>query len=501
MIKSGWLVRHVLAELPEPRGVLPLPADFRDDWARWLDRADIPVGTPFLISPEFEYDVALNAFFCCPSMVGSARTTQTGYAQDLGKFLTFLWTTRGGRSWRDATEADHTAYLYWRRFDPAGPRIGAQSWDREVAAVNRFYCWQVRAGNVAVNPIPQRQRRAAPIEAGGSRRGAKDTPATYSHGAGREKIEWFPAAAYRRWRDVGMRGYRADGLPDPRFRGRWAARNTTFCDLMVRTGLRLSEQAALTVFEIPLARDVAGYRRFWLPPAIAKGGSARWVYIPGPVIADLVCYATIDRAEVIAAARADGRYQRLRQPLVMEDPDRPVVTVAHPGGGGHRVKVSQLDPAQRCRLLVDGPDGLAPAAYWLCEHGLPVAVSTWKGLFAQANARCAAQGLQLHGHAHLLRHTFAVITLEQLQRGHIAALAELDAAQRGHYTRVFGDPLDWVRRRLGHRSVTTTMIYLHALAELEMETRLALVPDGWEHPGQIAPWERDQSMPVELDGV
>jgi integrase len=82
----------------------------------------------------------------------------------------------------------------------------------------------------------------------------------------------------------------------------------------------------------------------------------------------------------------------------------------------------------------------------------------------------------------MLRHTFAVVTLEQLQRGHIAALAELVPQQREHYTRIFGDPLDWVRRRLGHRSVVTTQIYLHALAELEMHTRMALVPDGWDDP-------------------
>ena len=54
--------------------------------------------------------------------------------------------------------------------------------------------------------------------------------------------------------------------------------------------------------------------------------------------------------------------------------------------------------------------------------------------------------------------------------------------QREHYTQIFGDPLDWVRRRLGHASVVTTQIYLHALAELEMQTRMALVPDGWDDP-------------------
>jgi hypothetical protein len=78
-----------------------------------------------------------------------------------------------------------------------------------------------------------------------------------------------------------------------------------------------------------------------------------------------------------------------------------------------------------------------------------------------------------------------VVTLEQLQRGHIIALAELSEEARGHYTRIFGDPLDWARRRLGHSSVITTQIYLHALAELEMHTRMALVPDDWEDPRDI----------------
>ena len=438
-----------------------------------------PPGTPFLLSPGLEYDVELNAFFRSVEMLASAWNTQAGYARDLAAFLSFLGSARGGRSWRDAAEADHTAYLIWRRRDERGPRVADSTWDREVAAVNRFYVWQVRAGNVRVNPIPQRDRRGG---TGNGRAAAGERgqlPATYSHGASRERVQWLPAVSYRRWRDVGVRGYTVDGLPDPRFRGRWAARNATFCDLMVRTGLRLSEQAGLSVFEVPSGRGAGGYQRFWLAPALAKGGSARWIYVPSSVIVDLAGYVEIDRAEVIAAARAQGRYARIRRALVIEDPARPDVVR---GVGGGQVKVAHLDLEQRGRLLVDGPDGLEPAALWLSELGLPVAVSTWKNLFREANQRCASRGAGVSAYPHLLRHTFAVITLEQLQRGHIAALGELSAAQRGHYTRVFGDPLDWVRRRLGHRSVLTTQIYLHALAELEMVTRMALVPDGWEDP-------------------
>jgi integrase len=250
---------------------------------------------------------------------------------------------------------------------------------------------------------------------------------------------------------------------------------------MVRTGLRLSEQASLTVFEVPLDRGLGGYQRFWLPTAIAKGRSARWVYVPESVVADLAGYAVLDRTDVIEQARAAGRYDQLRNPLVVPDADTPVA--AQSGSGVRtRVKVANLGPDERRRLLVDGPDGLEPAAFWLSEFGTPLAISTWKDLFATANKRCRRVGVPLTAHAHLLRHTFAVVTLEQLQRGHIAALAELNVEQRGHWTQIFGDPLDWVRRRLGHRSAVTTQIYLHALSELEMETRMALVPTDWEDP-------------------
>lgn len=245
---------------------------------------------------------------------------------------------------------------------------------------------------------------------------------------------------------------------------------------MVRTGLRLTEQASLTVFDIPHGGGL-GYRRFWLAPAVAKGGSARWVYVPSSVLADVKAYQQLDRADVVAAAQAAGRYQ-VQGGWVVEDPARPLAS----GPGGRAVKVAALDPEDRRRLFVDGPGGLEPAALWLSEAGEPITVSTWKSIFRGANTRCAAAGMELRAHPHLLRHTFAVVTLEQLQRGHISALAELSVEQRGHYTRIFGDPLDWVRRRLGHRSVLTTQIYLHALQELEMETRMGLVPDGWDDP-------------------
>jgi len=87
--------------------------------------------------------VALNSFFLSADMLCRAWNTRDGYARDLKAFLNFLWHNRNRTYWRDATSADHLAYLVWRHKDPAGPRIDDATWDREVTAVNRFYAWQV----------------------------------------------------------------------------------------------------------------------------------------------------------------------------------------------------------------------------------------------------------------------------------------------------------------------------------------------------------------------
>ena len=494
-------MHYTSRDVARPAEVLPWLRDLPEDLTPWLDGAGLPDGLPFLLSPRFGYDVVLNSYFHRADLIGAPWNSNANRARALAGFLNFLHRARGGKTWREAAEADHLAFHRWRRRDPAGPRVAGGTWSQEVSHVNQFFEWAVRQQQIGAVPIPQRLRRPAPLGTLQAARPEGMVPATYAHDEGGERIEWLPPASYRLWRDVGVRGYGPDGLPSGRFRGRWAARNAAFTDLMVRTGMRLSEQASLTVMEVPLQAGMGGYQRFWLPGAIAKYFSARWVYVPHSVVRDLTAYAQLDRDEVVADARAAGRYRRWRRPLVIDDlswPDRVQMT----GSAGCRtVNLRELGPAERRRLLVETTDGLEPAMFWLGEDGQPLAVSTWKSMFADASRRCQELGVALSCHAHLLRHSFAVVTLEQLQRGHIAALAGLNPAQRGHYTRIFGDPLDWVRRRLGHRSVLTTAIYLHALQELEMETRMALVPESWEDPRDTPLQRIGEDGPPVTDGT
>jgi site-specific recombinase XerD len=478
----GWRVHFTRRQLMMPRTARPTLRSLNGDGvADWLDSHGIEDGVPFLISPDGRYDGDLNAYFL---LHPAPENTLAAIGYDLASFLTFVWHHRqplGKRSWRDATPEDRAAYHRWRRVDERGPGVKGSTWGREVATVNSFYRWAIESGFVEQNPILQRPARDRRWRR--SPEGAL-TPAEAPKDGHPEGLAWLPPASYRRWRDVGVRGYVPTGLPDHSFRGRNAARNATFCDLMVRTGLRLTEQASLTLFEVPDVDEHRAYAPTRLPAAIAKNGSGRRIYIPATVLRDVWDYIRFDRAELVEQAHRRGTYDRLPGKLVVEDPQYAVI--APPTAGGRRRPVETLNPRQRRRLFICGAEGLEPAVLWLNRRGLPVMPGTWQSMFGDANDRCRRNDVALRAHPHLLRHTYAVVTLEQLQREHIRELAAMNPAQRTTYEQIFGDPLDWVRRQMGHRSVETTFKYLHTLNELAMETRLALVPDEWAEFGLSA---------------
>jgi Phage integrase, N-terminal SAM-like domain len=324
---------------------------------RWLDEHDVLDGQPFLLDPSGRYDVTLNSFFTA-ELFAEPRNTQLAVAHDLKRFLTFLWESRGERSWRDASPEDRAAFKRWRLFDPEGPHVESSTWDREVATVNRFYRWAVRRGHVRENPIVQRESRVSPFR----RSDGREVPAEASRTGPRRHIAWLTPAMYRQWRDVGVRGLDLEGRPDPGFRGRFASRKAAYTDLMFRTGLRLAEQTSLSLFEVPELAGGVVNARGWLPARIAKAGSARHFYVPAPVLKDVLDYVEMERAEAVERGLAAGVYERMRDPFIVEDPSRPRVRL-----DGRWEPVTKLDASERLRLLIDTGAGLAPAALWLTD--------------------------------------------------------------------------------------------------------------------------------------
>jgi len=471
----AWRVFYTRRHLALPQAADPLISTLWD-LDEWLDVNDVPDGRPYLIAPDGRYDIELNRYFET-ELNASPEDTQKATASDLKLWLTFLWVSRDRTDWREATPDDRAAYKHWRTVAARGPHVDLVTWDREVATVNQFYKWAVRHKHCTKNPIVQRESRSS-YQHPHHRQGAAQTPAEASHQAPRRDVVWLTPAMYRSWRDVGVRGFTSAGLPDFSFRGRFGARNAAYSNMMIRTGMRLCEQTSLSVFELPHLVPGQLNARTWLPWRIAKYGSARHIYIPASSLKELWDYVEEERAEAIETARDAGVYERIRNPLIIADRTNPFVEI-----DGQRVTIDQLSHAERRRLLIDARDGLEPAALWLNETGLPSARSCWQEVFKTANKRCTRQRLNLRCHPHALRHSYAVITLEQLWRGHIQDLAAMNPTQRQTHQMVFGDPLNWVRMRLGHRSVVTTLRYLHALQDLEMQTRMALIPDDWEPTG------------------
>lgn len=154
--RATWTVHFVDRDLPEPASELSYLREAPGDLVTWLDRMGLPDGLPFLLSPRFEYDVALNSYFLRANLRVAPWNSNANRARALARFLNFLHVARGNKPWQAATEADHLAFHQWRRREESGPRVEGSTWNQEVSLVNQFYEWAVSEGHSAVVPIPHR---------------------------------------------------------------------------------------------------------------------------------------------------------------------------------------------------------------------------------------------------------------------------------------------------------------------------------------------------------
>lgn len=98
------------------------------------------------------------------------------------------------------------------------------------------------------------------------------------------------------------------------------------------------------------------------------------------------------------------------------------------------------------------PDGSGPSSLIVSSRGMTFARTTVISMFDSLSSRV---GFKVE--AHMLRHSYATYTLRALRRSQ-------------HFK---GDPLLYVRDRMGHADVQTTVKYLHLLDQLEGELALA----------------------------
>lgn len=410
----------------------------------------IEPGQPFLLRPDGSPDPDVVAYFASAAFRRLARGSQVSYAMDLKVFLSFL--ERQGTGWRDATGESMADFEFWRRRDVVNPgRVGGAKFVRELAAVSGFYRWQVDRGTVPSSPV------AAVVVRG--RRGETATRAALQPTNVRSvKVKWLTPRAYRRWRDVGQAGYDGAGLLDPGWRGRNDARNVAMSDLMWASGLRLREAGTLLLPELPVSSGAQQYVRGRVSGAVAKG-SGREYWVSRAALQRIAGYVTTTRADAVARARGAGRYEQVEGRLIVTGGNqRGDITYEDAQGSHGRANLDQLDDQARLLLYGRTADGVEPLALWLTEGGLPMRYLSWEAVFAQASARCAAQGVPIACHPHMLRHSFALRMLVTLIHAFDRRLG-LSEQERLEFRHLFGDPWVLVQTMLGHANLSTTRSY------------------------------------------
>lgn len=420
---------------------------------------------PFFVTGDGQYPLDdLNDFFrSLPSDGCHSPHTWRAYARDIDAYLTFLHDVYRIH-WLDAKNEHLTHYWEVRRGDQAEKlnlKIGSSSWNRALVALDRLYRFAVEEGWIDTAPFRYRDlsSRTDPRWTMSSvRRNLLRDPDRQTG----DTIRCITLEEYRIFRDVGLRGLLPDGTPDGSVDRRHSIRDALFADLLIETGLRVTEAAGQVVWEVPAPALLTGSGSVecHLAPAIAKGRRSRKFRLHRRLIRRLHEYIEIERANLLGTGgvRVDGLLAR-----------RTSFTDFVHSNELKRRKIGEASLEVRRRLVELLPDGSAqPVALWIGEHGAMLSPDRWRDIFAAASQRCTSLGFPMDVSPHTLRHTFAVSMLERLIRAVLSKtdqdqLADSPGAQA--YRRLIGDPLRQLQRMLGHRSITTTYRYLTHLDE------------------------------------
>ncbi|MGX1513815.1 site-specific recombinase XerD [Streptomyces collinus] len=441
--------------------------DVREEAAR-IDPGDV-----FFTDPDYRVDPRLTLYTTRSAFAHLARETRRNYAGDSCLFFNFLW--QRDKNWCDAEAEDLLDFEDWRRWSPRNPkRISGAKWNRELAALTRLYKWAAAKKYVAVNPVLER-------EVLGRHGEMVSVPAQRAKDARSSNVKWLTPRAYRMWRDVGLRGYTADGRRDPSFRGRNDDRNAAYSDLLFSSGMRLSEGGSLLTFEVPaLEESMKRYFDGRLGKAATKSRRERTFYVAVEDLRSVIAYERTTRRAAIRRAQAKGRYEAMDDIWIVEKRSGWEESTLHFRDEKGRLverHLTSLDVEERQRLFIEGEGSLEPLWLWLSEDGSPFQPHSWEAVYRAASQRCRTV---LKGKVakvpyftpHMARHSFALKMLAALM--HILDKRfGLTPEERRDFRLLYGDAWRMVKDLLDHASEETTRkIYLAPVSDLQIRSLL-----------------------------
>lgn len=423
-------------------------------------------GSAFMSDPTMRVDPLLTEFFCSAAFTRLADSTRISYTNDYRVLFDFLWGR--GKTWAETSPDDMEDFEDWRRRAPANPRtVGGSKWMRELAAFKRLFDWALDRHFVRLHPLRSKTIR--------TRSGDTIQVLEASTNDVRSaSVKWLTPAAFRLWRDVGLRGYTAEGLCDPSWRGRNSDRNAAFADLLFDSGLRRSEAASLLTMELPKRETGRRYQWSRLASAAAKSRRPRAFNMRSETLTSIEAYVDSTRAKAVRHAQLTGTYEavpdRLVVDSVLDTSGEIYLRWVGPDRALHLAPLNRISPRERLCLYRQTSDGLEPCALWLAEDGKPFLSHSWENVFFAATDRCR----RLLGERapfctpHMLRHTFALCMLIALMRAMDTRFG-LSPGERRDFQLLYGDPWRLVQNLLGHASIETTRdVYLAPVTDLQV---------------------------------
>jgi hypothetical protein len=471
---EGWLPVFVPDHGRVPDHFHPVLDQYLDLPAREA-ALHIKPGMPILVSPDYEVDPLLVAYFYSEAFDGLTPKTQENEARDIKAWLNYL--DNLSVHWCDARPSHFKAFRALRtdrdlvrRLVAAGQMEPAQGTKEVVThgtfatahfALARLYKWAVAQRHARQSPIPKHVQ--------GASRTAKS--------AGSQQPKWFMPTTFQLWRNVGLLGHAVvvndAGRPawgdfDRSWKGGvTASRNAAYVDLSVTTGLRRREMTLLV-------DEVQGSESL-LATVVTKSQRARVFDVSQGIVDEIDSYVRYSRRAAVRRARREHRYDRwaAEEPLLVLDhwdwdSRGQRVFVAE---DGTETVLDRAKVAERLRMARRTEDGIEPMLLWLGHHGMPLAPEAWNTVLTDANKRVAAcmavagfNSAPPSATIHSLRFTFALFKLAALSR----VIAERESLSLLNYNvRDYGAAFDIVKDDLGHRSRQTTIdIYLEPVKGL-----------------------------------
>lgn len=332
-------------------------------------------------------------------------------------------------------------------------RLSSSSWNMAVKIIAAFYRWAMAERHIVAEPFSYASQTL--WRSDGSKVEVPRNLATLRTANAHTGRKYLEQSFVDLLMDA-LAGKALDGSAAPRFRGYETGRNVALVGFALSTGLRAQEFAYLTVYEVPPlpARRSSIPIPVPLAPPTTKGGKGRSTWVDFDALSAVHTYMAIERAAAVA-----GSSWSPADALQIEEPTHDGARI----NGAYR-RWSHLTVQERRRLVCPGGGS---ALVGVRRDGAPF--TDWATVLRRTSVRIrkfSEPGFP-HVHPHMLRHTFAMRTLERLVKGYYQQAARLlvdtggDDAMSLYLTKA--DPLLVLRDLLGHSSVETTQAYLHLL--------------------------------------